>query len=117
MTTDTNDTARLAVDRELAAVLITLAPLGERGSTYLDTRSREFHADAMLRIGWSSGERWLILCAKALWRGVPEEIDLAYVATLDERFLLAVVNGIAAYRGSDFSSDWAAALDQIAVSA
>lgn len=101
------------VDRELAAVLITLAPLGGRGSSYLDTRSREFHADAMLRGGWSSGERWLIVCAKALWRGTPEKIDLAYVATLDERFLLAVVNGIAAYRGADFSTDWAAALAEV----
>jgi hypothetical protein len=102
-----------SVDRELAAVLITLAPLGGRGSTYLDTRSREFHADKMLNYGWSTGERWLILCAKALWRGTPEKIDLAYIATLDESFLLAVVNGIAAYRGRDFSTDWAAALAEV----
>lgn len=99
-----------AIDRELAAVLVCLAPLGPRANQYVDTRAREFHADAMLRNGWSSGERWLILCAKSLWRGVPETIDLAYVATLDERFFLAVVNGIAAYRGADFSSDWSAAL-------
>ncbi len=99
-----------SVDRELAAVLITLAPLGGRGSSFLDTERREFHADAMLRGGWSSGERWLILCAKALWTGCPEKIDLAYVATLDQSFLLAVMNGIAAYRGCDFSTDWAAAL-------
>jgi hypothetical protein len=98
------------VDRELAAVLITLAPLGGRGSSYLNTRQRTFRADAMLRGGWSSGERWLILCAKALWTGRPENIDLAYIATLDESFLLAVMNGIAAYRGRDFSTNWAAAL-------
>lgn len=91
-------------DRELAAVLITLAPLGGRGLTYLDTQRREFHADAMLRNGWSSGERWLIVCAKALWRGTPEKIDLSYVATLDDRFFVAVMNGIAAYRGSDFAT-------------
>lgn len=94
-----------AVDRELAAVLITLAPLGARARRYVDVRSREFHSDAMLRGGWSSGERWLIVCAKALWRGVPEKIDLAYVATLDDRFFGAVMNGIAAYRGSDFATD------------
>lgn len=92
-------------DRELAAVLITLAPLGERGRTYVDVRRREFRSDAMLRGGWSSGERWLIVCAKALWRGTPEKIDLAYVATLDERFFMAVMSGIAAYRGQDFSTD------------
>jgi hypothetical protein len=102
-----------ATDRELAAVLICLTPLGARASQYVDTRTREFHADAMLRGGWSSGERWLILCAKALWRGVPESIDLAYVATLDARFFLAIVNGIAAYRGDDFSSDWRAALEAV----
>jgi hypothetical protein len=99
-----------SVDRELAAVLITLAPLGDRGSSWVDTRRRRFDADEMLNGGWSSGERWLIVCAKALWRGTPEKIDLAYIATLDARFLLAVMNGIAAYRGADFSTDWAAAL-------
>lgn len=102
------------VDRELAAVLITLAPLGDRGARYVDTERREFHAAKMLNYGWSSGERWLILCAKALWRGQPEKIDLAYIATLDESFLLAVVNGMAAYRGRDFSTDWVAALAEVA---
>lgn len=96
-------------DRELAAVLITLAPLGDRARSYVNAQRREFRSDAMLNSGWSSGERWLILCAKALWRGTPEKIDLAYVATLDERFFLAVMNGIAAYRGRDFSTDSARA--------
>jgi hypothetical protein len=100
-----------SVDRELAAVLITLAPLGERGSAYLDQQRREFHADKMLRVPWSTGERWLIMSAKALWRGTPQEIDLSYIATLDQRFFLAVMNGIAAYRGADFATDWARALD------
>lgn len=99
-------------DRELAAVLVTLAPLGDRGRNYVDMRSREFRSDAMLRNGWSSGERWLVICARALWRGTPEKIDLAYISTLDRRFFLAVMNGIAAYRGADFSTDWAGALDQ-----
>lgn len=104
-----------SVDRELAAVLITLAPLGGRGLQYVDIHRREFHADKMAGGGWSSGERWLILCAKALWTGCPEKIDLAYIATLDESFLLAVMNGIAAYRGRDFSTDWADALTDAAV--
>lgn len=98
-------------DRELAAVLITLAPLGDRGLQYVDTARREFHANQALRTPWSSGERWLIVCAKALWRGTPEQIDLSYIACLDERFFLAVMNGIAAYRGRDFHTDWAAALE------
>jgi len=113
--TQQQGTARQTVDRELAAVLITLAPLGGRGASYLDLAQREFHGDAMLRGPWSSGERWLIACAKALWSGCPEKIDLAYVATLDESFLLAVMNGIAAYRGRDFSTDWADALTDAAV--
>jgi hypothetical protein len=99
-----------SVDRELAAVLITLAPLGTRAASWVDIRRREFRADEMLKIGWSSGERWLIVCAKALWRGQPEKIDLSYIATLDQNFLMAVMNGIAAYRGADFATDWAAAL-------
>jgi hypothetical protein len=98
------------VDRELAAVLITLAPLGDRASSYVDTRRREFRSESMLRGGWSSGERWLIVCARALWTGRPQEIDLAYVATLSAPFLLAVMNGVAAYRGVDFATDWVAAL-------
>jgi len=102
-----------SVDRELAAVLITLAPLGDRGLQYVDTKRREFHATAALRVGWSSGERWLFVCAKALWRGDAEKIDLSYIACLDESFLLAVMNGIAAYRGRDFRTDWAAALEAV----
>lgn len=102
-----------SIDRELAAILITLAPLGDRGLQYVDIQRREFHADKMAGGGWSSGEWWLIVCALALWSGCPEKIDLAYVATLDESFLLAVVNGIAAYRGRDFSTNWAAALEQV----
>jgi hypothetical protein len=50
-----HDTNATTVDRELASVLICLAPLGDRVRSYLDTRSREFHADAMLDGGWSSG--------------------------------------------------------------
>lgn len=103
-----------SIDRELAAVLITLAPLGDRGRQYVDTARREFHADTALRVAWSSGERWLIICARALWRGVPETIDLASIATLDEQFFLAVMNGIAAYRGRDFITNWMSALGQIA---
>lgn len=98
------------VDRELAAVLITLAPLGDRGRQYVDVKQRTFHADAALDVPWSSGELWLIVCAESLWRGTPEKIDLSYVATLGEQFFLAIMNGIAAYRGRDFVTHWTAAL-------
>lgn len=99
-----------AVDRELAAVLVTLAPLGERGRQYLDVDRREFRSTAALEEPWSTGERWLILCARSLWRGTPEQIDLSYVATMSEPFFLAVMGGIAVYRGSDFRTNWAGAL-------
>jgi hypothetical protein len=90
-------------DRELLAVLVTLAPLGDRGQSWVKIREREFHATAMLRVGWSSGERALIEWARALWRG-EGTVDLGKIASLDERFLLAAMNGLAVYRGEDFGT-------------
>jgi hypothetical protein len=92
-----------ADDRELLAVLVTLAPLGDRALGYVRIREREFHAAEMLRVGWSSGERALIEWARALWRG-EGTVDLGKIASLDERFLLAAMNGLAVYRGEDFGT-------------
>jgi hypothetical protein len=102
-----------AVDRELAAVLITLAPLGDRGLAYVDTVRREFRSDAALDVPWSTGERVLILVARSLWRGTDVDVDLSYLAGMSAPFFLAVMNGIAAYRGSDFTTDWSTALSDV----
>ncbi|MGZ4590254.1 MAG: hypothetical protein ACXV3V_11030 [Actinomycetes bacterium] len=100
-------------DAELMSVLVALAPLDSRAERYVDLDRREFHADRMLRLGWSSGERDLIHLAKALWTGNTGELDLAHlVLALDGRFFQAAMDAIAVRRGQDIVTDGNAALDR-----
>jgi hypothetical protein len=100
-------------DPELEAVLIALAPLGERGLAYVDVRRRTFYAEGMLDAeGWSSGERVLIKVAGSLWN--TGTVDLGYIATgVDGRFFDAIVNALAARRGRNFATDYVRALSGV----
>lgn len=102
------------MDSELNAVLVCLAPLGERGLRYVDTKRREFSWRDMLDDqGWSTGEAQLIRAAGALWNTA--HVDLSYLATaMGGEFFQAVMDAIAARRGADFRTDWQAALERTA---
>jgi hypothetical protein len=102
---------RTGVDRELAAVLICLRPLGERGLSYVDSARREFdYLEMLADHPWSSGERQMIIAAGGLWNRAVDRLDLAYLATLSPPFFQAFVDAVAALRGQDFTSDWRLAL-------
>jgi hypothetical protein len=88
-----------AIDRELVSVLIALDPLGDRISHAIRPAARSCDFDELRANGWSSGERILIDVAEALWTGRPVSIDLAYLATLSDSFLLAALDAMACYRG------------------
>lgn len=95
-------------DAELAAVLVCLAPLGERGLRYVNVDRREFsYRDMLDSQGWSSGERQLICVAGALWNTAP--VDLSYIASMGGEFFQAIIDALAARRGQDFRSDYRAA--------
>lgn len=84
------------MDRELEAVRAVLSPV-PKALALLDVQRREFHPD---RAGaWSTGELLLVDVARALWKG-RGEVDLGLlVNTLDSEWMLAVLRGIAIYRG------------------
>jgi hypothetical protein len=93
------------IDREVLAVLTTLAPL-ERDSRLQPAlrrleAKREFDVEAVLAIGtWSSGEVALIEWAGALWAG-RGQVDVGYIAGMSDRFLHACLGALAAYAGRD----------------
>jgi hypothetical protein len=88
-----------AIDRELVSVLIALDPLGDRISHAICPAARTCDFAALREQGWSSGERILIDVAEALWTGRPVSIDLAYLASMSDSFLLAALDAMACYRG------------------
>ncbi len=91
-----------SIDREVLAVLTVLAPLGNdpRLALRWSPERREFDAVELLDDGtWSSGERRLIEWAAALWTGNARSLDLAYIATMSDRFRDACLGGLAAYSG------------------
>jgi hypothetical protein len=87
-----------AIDRELVAVITALEPLGDRIFPAIQS-SRTCDFAALREQGWSSGERILIDVAEALWTGRPVSIDLAYLASMSDSFLLAALDAMACYRG------------------
>ena len=100
------------VDRELLAVLVALEPLDDRKWDYLNLRERTFHADQILEVPWSSGERILVDVAASLWN--TGTVDLGYIAcALSGPHLQAVIDATAVRAGHDLTSNVSRAVARI----
>jgi hypothetical protein len=87
------------------AVLLGFTPVGGHRLLSAHVSAEGVNWDAVLDAPWSSGERFLVESAAALWRG-RGTVSLAQAASIDEEFFAAWQAMLTAARSGHVPEGW-----------